>query len=88
VAGYGYTDTMAIPIIENAEEEGDMLPFFKKALEENPKTHAVLVRRHGAYIWGATWSEAKKHAECYEYLFKAAFRMKQLGLNWEVLADA
>jgi ribulose-5-phosphate 4-epimerase/fuculose-1-phosphate aldolase len=41
----------------------------------------VLVRRHGVYIWGRDWAQAKTHAECYHYLFEAAVRMAQLGLG-------
>jgi ribulose-5-phosphate 4-epimerase/fuculose-1-phosphate aldolase len=42
---------------------------------------AVLVRRHGVYIWGKDWVQAKTHAECYHYLFEAAVQMAQLGLR-------
>jgi ribulose-5-phosphate 4-epimerase/fuculose-1-phosphate aldolase len=40
-----------------------------------------LVRRHGVYVWGKDWKQAKTHAECYDYLFEAAGRMKQLGVE-------
>jgi methylthioribulose-1-phosphate dehydratase len=33
------------------------------------------VRRHGVYVWGADWREAKRHAECYDYLFEVAVAM-------------
>ena len=48
-------------------------------MQKYPKTRAVLVRRHGVYVWGDDWIQAKTHAECYDYLFEAAVRMKQLG---------
>jgi methylthioribulose 1-phosphate dehydratase/enolase-phosphatase E1 len=32
-------------------------------------------------VWGADWVEAKTHAECYDYLFEAAVRMQQLGVD-------
>jgi ribulose-5-phosphate 4-epimerase/fuculose-1-phosphate aldolase len=31
----------------------------------------VLVRDHGAYIWGEDLWEAKRHAEVYHFLFEA-----------------
>jgi ribulose-5-phosphate 4-epimerase/fuculose-1-phosphate aldolase len=35
------------------------------------RAQAILVRDHGAYIWGADILEAKKHAEVYHFLFEA-----------------
>uniref|UniRef100_A0A8C5L908 Class II aldolase/adducin N-terminal domain-containing protein n=1 Tax=Jaculus jaculus TaxID=51337 RepID=A0A8C5L908_JACJA len=42
---------------------------------------AVLVRRHGVYVWGETWEKAKTMCECYGYLFDIAVSMKKVGLN-------
>jgi ribulose-5-phosphate 4-epimerase/fuculose-1-phosphate aldolase len=47
----------------------------------HPASHAVLVRRHGVYVWGRDWVAAKTHAECYHYLFEAAVRMRSLGVD-------
>ncbi|KAF6155856.1 hypothetical protein GIB67_039187 [Kingdonia uniflora] len=47
-----------------------------------PKATAVLVRNHGIYIWGDSWISAKTQAECYHYLFDAAIKLHQLGLDW------
>lgn len=35
----------------------------------------------GVYVWGKDWIQAKTQAECYDYLFEAAVRMAQLGIN-------
>ena len=42
----------------------------------------MLVRRHGIYIWGATWMQAKTQAECYHYLFKLAVEMHHLKIDY------
>ena len=83
VEGYGAFDTVEVPIIENTAYECDLADSLEKAILDNPKSHAVLVRRHGVYVWGKDWKQAKTHAECYDYLFEAAGRMKQLGINIE-----
>jgi methylthioribulose 1-phosphate dehydratase/enolase-phosphatase E1 len=33
------------------------------------------------YVWGRDWIQAKTQAECYDYLFEAAVRMAQLGID-------
>ncbi|HUO57494.1 MAG TPA: methylthioribulose 1-phosphate dehydratase [bacterium] len=81
VEGYGAFDTVEVPIIENTAYECDLADSLEKAIVDNPKSHAVLVRRHGVYVWGKDWKQAKTHAECYDYLFEAAGRMKQLGIS-------
>jgi methylthioribulose-1-phosphate dehydratase len=81
--GYGAFDVLEIPIIENTAQERDLADSLGQAIRENPKTHAVLVRNHGIYVWGRDWKQAKTQAECYDYLFEAACRMKQLGIKLE-----
>lgn len=44
---------------------------------------AILVRRHGMYVWGKTWEEAKRHGECLHYLFEVAISMKKLGMDFQ-----
>lgn len=36
------------------------------------------------YVWGKDWIQAKTQAECYDYLFEAAVKMAQLGINASV----
>jgi methylthioribulose-1-phosphate dehydratase len=83
VEGYGAFDRLEVPIIENTAYECDLADSLEAAIRDNPKSHAVLVRRHGVYVWGKDWKQAKTHAECYDYLFEAAGRMKQLGIALE-----
>lgn len=81
IRGVGYHDTLVVPIIDNTAHECDLADGMAEAIEAFPQSHAVLVRRHGMYVWGRDWAEAKTHAECYDYLFDAAVRMKQLGFD-------
>lgn len=81
IEGHGYYDRLVVPIIENTAHECDLADSMARAIENNPRTHAVLVRRHGVYIWGRDWVQAKTHAECYHYLFDAVVQMAKLGLS-------
>ncbi|XP_076589668.1 methylthioribulose-1-phosphate dehydratase isoform X1 [Chaetodon auriga] len=78
---YRYDDTLVVPIIENTPEEKDLKDRMARAMEEYPDSCAVLVRRHGVYVWGESWEKAKTMCECYDYLFDIAVQMKQCGLD-------
>jgi methylthioribulose 1-phosphate dehydratase/enolase-phosphatase E1 len=79
--GYGYFDELVIPIIENTAWEHELADSLGQTIRENPKACAVLVRRHGMYVWGATWEQAKRHGECLHYLFEIAVNLRRLGLS-------
>lgn len=78
---YRYDEELVVPIIENTPFEEDLKEELDKAINDYPETCAVLVRRHGIYVWGDTWQQAKTMTECYDYLFDVAIQMKQFGLN-------
>lgn len=77
--GLGYRDLVRVPIIDNTAREADLADAMADAIRDNPGVDAVLVRRHGVYVWGRSWVEAKTQAECYHYLFEAVVRMRALG---------
>ncbi len=79
--GLGYRDRLVIPIIENTPRESQLEASMREAMEAHPDAHAVLVRRHGVYVWGRDWVQAKTQAECYDYLFDMAVRMRQAGID-------
>ena len=81
ISGVGAFDVLEVPIIPNTPYEHQLTGSIEAAIRANPKTHAVLVRGHGVYIWGKDWIQAKTQAECYDYLFEAAVKLKTLGLD-------
>lgn len=70
-----------VPIIDNTARECELTASLRKAIKNYPKANAVLVRRHGVYVWGDNWIQAKTQAECYEYLFEAAVKLHSLGID-------
>jgi methylthioribulose-1-phosphate dehydratase len=80
IEGMSYHDRLVVPIIENTARECDLASSLEAAIVAYPQTQAVLVRRHGVYVWGQDWMQAKTQAECYDYLFRAAVEMRRLGL--------
>ncbi|MBM4280877.1 MAG: methylthioribulose 1-phosphate dehydratase [Deltaproteobacteria bacterium] len=79
--GVGYADIHRVPVIDNTAHECDLADSLTAAIADNPGVHAVLVKRHGAYVWGDDWLAAKRHAECYDELFSQAVEMHRLGLD-------
>lgn len=74
-----YLDTLEIPIIENTPNEEDLTEGMARAMERYPDAGAVLVRRHGVYVWGGSWEQAKTQAECLDYLFEIAVSFRTGG---------
>ena len=77
IDGHGFHSTVEVPIIENTARECELTGRLREAIAAFPRSNAVLVRRHGVYVWGSTWARAKAQAETYDYLFEAALRLKQ-----------
>jgi len=78
---YRYDEELVVPIIENTPFEEDLRDRMAEIIEKYPATCAILVRRHGVYVWGDSWQQAKTMTECYDYLFDIAVQMKQSGLD-------
>jgi len=76
-----YSDRLVIPIIENTEREEELEGSLRKAIDEYPGTTAVIVRRHGIYVWGETVWKAKVYNEAIDYLLELAVKMKQMGIQ-------
>lgn len=71
--GVGNADTHLVPVIDNTAREAHLTDAIETVLKDERFTtaRAVLVRDHGAYIFGADPWEAKRHAEVYHFLFEA-----------------
>jgi len=81
VGGHAYDDVLEIPILDNRPSEDMLSPQFEEALKKYPRCNCVLVRRHGLFVWGDSWEQAKTQTECFDYLFETAVRMKQIGID-------
>lgn len=76
----GFFDELVIPIIENTALEEDLTDSLQQAIREYPTATAVLVRRHGIYVWGETVWKAKVYNEAIDYLLELAVKMRQAGI--------
>lgn len=81
ISGLEYESVHRIPVIANTAQEAELKESLEKAIQEYPEAYAVVVENHGVYTWGKDASEAKRHAECYDYLLHAYVRMYELSLE-------
>jgi methylthioribulose-1-phosphate dehydratase len=68
-----------IPIIANDQDMTRLAGVVGSTLEDQPNAHALLLRRHGLYTWGATLAEAERHVEILEFLFETLGRTSRYG---------
>ncbi|XP_014665481.1 PREDICTED: methylthioribulose-1-phosphate dehydratase-like [Priapulus caudatus] len=78
---FNYDHEIVIPVIENTREEVGLKVPMAEAMINYPEASAILVRRHGIYVWGDTWKQTKVMLECFEHLLDLAVHMKMAGLN-------
>ncbi|MBX3281052.1 MAG: methylthioribulose 1-phosphate dehydratase [Acidobacteria bacterium] len=65
-----------IPIVENSADQVALSHVIANVLLDNDSASAVLIRRHGLYVWGESIEQAKRHAEIFEFLFELTDRQQ------------
>ncbi|MEX0875667.1 MAG: methylthioribulose 1-phosphate dehydratase [Actinomycetota bacterium] len=73
IPGLANTDRHLVPVVENTPREPELTSEVERVLDDErfAMAHAIGVRNHGAYLWGADSWEAKKLTEVYHFLFEA-----------------
>jgi len=73
IPGVTNLDVHLVPVIRNTPREPELVSQLE-AVFADPRfetARAVVVRDHGAYIWGDDILAAKRHTEVYHFLFEA-----------------
>ena len=78
VGNHAYDCILEIPIIDNRPTEDQLADQLEAVIQKYSKCNAVLVRRHGLYVWGDSWEQAKTQCESFDYLFQSAVQMKTM----------
>jgi methylthioribulose-1-phosphate dehydratase len=79
IRGLSNRDAHHVPVIDNTAREPELVSELSRVLAD-PRfggAFAVIVRDHGAYIWGDDVWEAKRHVEVYHYLFEATIARRR-----------
>lgn len=67
----------SVPIIENDQDMDRLTGVVRHTLTSQPECHGFLLRRHGLYTWGETFSDAVRHVEILEFLLEAIGRSEE-----------
>ena len=63
-----------IPIFENSQEMDSIVAKMEERVLELNR-YALILRKHGVYVWGASLQEAKRHLETLEYLCECEYKL-------------
>src|SRR5271165_2248349 len=63
-----------VPILENSQDYTALSAKLSSVLTQHPRSHGILLRKHGLYTWGRDIAEARRHVEILEFLFEAEGR--------------
>lgn len=65
-----HESTIEMACFENTQDIRNLSFKVEQVLKDKELVFGVMLRQHGLYVWGNTVTEAKKHLEVFEYLFK------------------
>ncbi len=54
---YRADETLIVPIVENAASEAELARRVLEVMKAYPQSNAVIVRRHGMFVWGDSWQQ-------------------------------
>jgi len=66
-----HDDEMVVPVVPNSQDMRELGDAFEAGFD--PATPALIVARHGLYVWGRDLAQARHRAECLEWL--VSFRL-------------
>jgi len=69
---------VVIPVFENSQDMDELSAALAKYVEANGMPVAYLIRGHGAYAWGKTIFEARRHIEAVEFLLECEWKQSQM----------
>jgi methylthioribulose-1-phosphate dehydratase len=67
-----------VPIFANTQDVGRLAREVDALMDADPAIHGYLIAGHGLYTWGKDASEARRHAEAFEFLFDCELRARSL----------
>jgi len=75
--GFGRHDheEVVVPVVRNSQDMVELGDAFEKGFD--PRTPALIVARHGVYVWGDDLVQARHRLECLEWLLRFKVETRQ-----------
>ncbi len=70
---------LRIPVFPNDQDVGRLAGQVSAYLDEKGPVPGYLIAGHGLYTWGASISEAMRHLEAFEFLFRCELEARRIG---------
>lgn len=70
-----HEEKVIIPVFDNSQDIEALALKIPLALKNSQHCYGLMLRDHGLYVWGKTVSDAKRHLEAFEYLFKLSIAL-------------
>lgn len=78
-AGYStHLERIVIPVFANSQDMDELAQAIDDFLATEQIHHVYLIDGHGAYAWGATMSEARRHLDALEFLLRCELELRRL----------
>ncbi len=77
-----------VAILESSGDYAGLADNISRLLKRRPDMHAILLRKHGLYSWGATVQEAARHIEIFELLFEVMVRQLHIFSQFDLRRDS
>ncbi|MCB1628942.1 MAG: methylthioribulose 1-phosphate dehydratase [Xanthomonadales bacterium] len=79
-AGYStHLERIVIPVFANSQDMDELAQAIDDYLAAERIHHVYLIDGHGAYAWGATMADARRHLDALEFLLRCELDMRRLN---------
>lgn len=68
-----HESNICIPILDNSQNMDEIVENMNNRKNEL-KTYSIILKKHGAYVWGTNLFEAKRHLETLNYLCEIEYK--------------
>lgn len=79
-AGYStHLDQIVIPVFANSQDMDELARAIDSYLTGEHIHHVYLIEGHGAYAWGASMADARRHLDALDFLLRCEMELRRMN---------